>query len=75
MSGRGANIRQGQLSFAPQNHSAGGAVHAQEPGQVRRFHVACVQKLFQGVQRGDFGGFELRVFRFVILDEPKGLRA
>ena len=56
MSGQGANMRQGQLPFALQNHSAGGAVHAQEPGQVRRFHVVRVQKVFQGVQRGDFGG-------------------
>jgi len=68
-------VRQRQLPFATQYHPTQRAVNVQQPRQVRRAHVVRVQKVLQGIQRGDFGRVELRVFLVVIFNPPQMMAA
>ena len=54
MFGEFADVGQGQLSFAAQDHCPQRPVHAQQPCQVRRAHVVFIQEMTQSVHAGDF---------------------
>ena len=56
-----AHVRQSQLPFAAQNHRTQHPVRAQQAGQIRHHHPVSVQQMLQRIQRGHFGGVQLRV--------------